>query len=304
MSVNPADSYIAQLLKAKPVDSFSLAINCDSDQLCAGVPLPAIRTRYDRNLFAMYRFLDTADSSTPVDAYLSMFEGRILLRNSNDCCVPDVSLVVGGPGDRPVVGVWDKKEPAPDQAQVTIGFFQSGLWRLPPSIAGGPGGVEFEFGKAGDTPLAGDWDGDGVDSVGVFRNGQWLLRNSNSPGTADIEFSFGEEADLPVVGDWNGDGVDTIGVFRDGRWMLSNKNAAGPADHTIEHGSVGDQPLAGDWDGDGVDTVGVFIDGFFSFRSTNTGPALLREFDYGWFGDIPIIGDWDGDGVDTIAVAR
>ena len=29
--------------------------------------------------------------------------------------------------------------------------------------------------SAGDTPVAGDWDGDGIDEIGVLRNGTFYL---------------------------------------------------------------------------------------------------------------------------------
>ena len=42
----------------------------------------------------------------------------------------------------------------------------------------------FAFGQPGDQPVAGDWNGDGIDTIGVYRpsTGQFLLRNSNTNG--------------------------------------------------------------------------------------------------------------------------
>jgi hypothetical protein len=34
------------------------------------------------------------------------------------------------------------------------------------------------FGNPGDYPIAGDWNGDGIDSVGIYRNGVFYLRNT------------------------------------------------------------------------------------------------------------------------------
>jgi hypothetical protein len=52
--------------------------------------------------------------------------------------------------------------------------------------------------------LAGDWNGDGIDTVAVFRNGAFFLRNSNTSGVSDIAFALGIAGDIPLVGDWDG----------------------------------------------------------------------------------------------------
>ena len=28
--------------------------------------------------------------------------------------------------------------------------------------------IVFDFGQAGDQPIAGDWDGDGIDTIGIY----------------------------------------------------------------------------------------------------------------------------------------
>ena len=42
--------------------------------------------------------------------------------------------------------------------------------------------------------MAGDWDGDGDDSVGVYRPsaGEFFLKNDNTAGFADATFSAGD----------------------------------------------------------------------------------------------------------------
>jgi hypothetical protein len=52
--------------------------------------------------------------------------------------------------------------------------------------------------------LAGDWDGDGIDSIGIYRNGLFYLRNSNTQGFADMVFALGNNGDVPIAGDWDG----------------------------------------------------------------------------------------------------
>ena len=52
---------------------------------------------------------------------------------------------------------------------------------------------QFIFGDPGDKLTAGDWDGDGDDTVGVYRpsNGMFYVRNSNTQGNADATFPAG-----------------------------------------------------------------------------------------------------------------
>jgi len=49
--------------------------------------------------------------------------------------------------------------------------------------------LSFFFGNPGDQILAGDWDGDGDDTVGVYRSstGRLYLNLTNSNGAADWE---------------------------------------------------------------------------------------------------------------------
>src|SRR5205823_724902 len=73
----------------------------------------------------------------------------------------------------------------------------------------------FHYGEPGDMPVAGDWNGDGVDKVGVYRGGKWILDTNNNHriDAQDKVFELGGAGDKPVVGDWNDDGTDDPGVF-------------------------------------------------------------------------------------------
>jgi hypothetical protein len=174
----------------------------------------------------------------------------------------------------------------------------------PPDITIGP-----NFYQAGDIPLTGDFDGDGIDTSGIFRpaNSVFLL-SDRTDGSVTTGVFFGQAGDLPITGDWDGDGKDGVGVFRPsaGKFFLRNKITPGPADITVTFGAAGDTPLAGDWDGDGDDTIGVFRNSnrTFLLRNKNSaGPADITVA-FGAINDLPITGDWDGDGDDTIGVFR
>ncbi len=166
--------------------------------------------------------------------------------------------------------------------------------------------TEFFYGQASDVPIAGDWNGDGIDTIGIYRNGTFFLRNSNSSGFADLQFPFGATGDIPIAGDWDGDGIDTVGIVRGNTIFLRNTNTAGNADVQFNYGTSTDTFITGDWNGDGVDTIGCFrpTNGFVYIRNTNTTGIADFEFFYGTTGDKPVVGDWNGDNVDTIGIVR
>ncbi|HVT99555.1 MAG TPA: VCBS repeat-containing protein [Acidobacteriaceae bacterium] len=191
-----------------------------------------------------------------------------------------------------------------------LGHFRpsTAQWTLemaPPGSTSPPAAKTFVYGNPNDTPLVGDWNGDGVETQGVWRQGQWLLSNTLGNGTADVTFSFGGTTDLPVVGDWDGDGKATPGTYRNGVFSLRNSNSAGPADLTFGFGDPGNIPVVGDWNGDGIDTVGVYDPAHATFLLTNN-PAGASIADVvvplGDVGMRPVVGDWDADGKVTIGV--
>lgn len=166
---------------------------------------------------------------------------------------------------------------------------------------------------AGQRGVAGDWNGDGVDTIGSFTDGVWKYRNSNfvtGYATTPVSVNFGSPGDLPIAGDWNNDGIDTPGVYRPstGQFFLTNSTAANPpVDITVVFGIGEDLPVAGDWNADGIDSVGVFRPSAGQFFLTDDNvqtPNIDQTFFFGVAGDLPTAGDWNGNGVDTIGVWR
>jgi hypothetical protein len=180
-------------------------------------------------------------------------------------------------------------------------------WYLRNANTTGVSQVAFNYGDAGQTPVAGDWNGDGVDSPGLFRGttANWWLANSFT-GTTDAGFVYGSPGMTPVVGDWNGNGNDSVGVKTGGRWHVSNSNSGLPASSVFTFGNPsGDIPLAGDWDGNGTETPGLYRTSNRAFYLSNspTG-SLVTGIALGIAGDVPVVGDWNGDGKDSIGVFR
>jgi hypothetical protein len=67
------------------------------------------------------------------------------------------------------------------------------------TLAGGNADQQVAYGRAGDLPMVGNWDGAGGVGLGIYRgHGQWLLRDSVSGGNATTEFAYGTPTDTPV----------------------------------------------------------------------------------------------------------
>lgn len=172
-----------------------------------------------------------------------------------------------------------------------------------------PAPSRFTYGRIGDVPLIGDWDGDRVETPSVRRSNVYFVRNSLTSGVADSSFSYGWSSDIPLSGDWDGDGIDTLGVFRNGRFFLRNSNSSGVADIDFVLGQRGDVPIAGDWDRDGRDEVGLQRGNQMMLWNSDDASrrdpgAPFRSFDFGRVGDTPFVGDWNHDGYDTVGLRR
>jgi hypothetical protein len=177
--------------------------------------------------------------------------------------------------------------------------FRNGVWYLRTYVA--PVSITtFGFGRAGDIPVMGDWNGDGSKTAGVVRGRLWYLRNSNSKGPSNVVFSFGRIGDVPVVGDWDGDGDDTPGVVRcvdractSRQWFVRN-SLTGGATTVTTFGGPG-TPMVADWDNLGGDTPGM-VDRNSVWSYTNAFDSTVEgRFRFGTRGDKPVVGSWNID---------
>lgn len=185
-----------------------------------------------------------------------------------------------------------------------------------------PAQRRFQFGRSntgfyGLYALAGDFDGDGIDTVAVvdLRTYEYKLGSENSSGDSFLTtFSFpgvvlpSEPGGFlwPLAGDFDGDGTDTVGLFdnRNNTFHLKNSNDSSPVDLVVPFGSPGTYPVIGDYDGDGIDTLGVYdpVSDQFSLRNSNSSGAPDLVFTFLDTFGLPLFGDFDGDGIDTPAI--
>jgi hypothetical protein len=144
-------------------------------------------------------------------------DGFFYARNSNDQGIADAECFAGDPADIPLVGDWD------GDGDDNLGIYRPSeqmFYLFTITCTGSPMGaaqISFLFGNPGDKPVAGDWDGDGIDEVGLHREttGFFYWRNTLDTGIASGEIFFGDPGDRFVSGDWGViDYVDTPAVFR------------------------------------------------------------------------------------------
>ena len=207
----------------------------------------------------------------------------------------DLSARLGGAEDQPLVGDWDGDGKddigvfGPDRSARGYGEpREAGLPDAanraasdPPdsasdrqnrpvrsSMLGAGGAVQVEavnhvlvLPEAG-AAVAGDFNGDGIDTIALFRDGQWLIDvdGDGRLSPADIELTFGQPGDRPVAGDFDGNGIADIGIYRDGTWLIQTELTEGQTapDTVIMLGVPDDSPVVGDWNDDGRDDAGVF----------------------------------------------
>jgi hypothetical protein len=180
--------------------------------------------------------------------------------------------------------------------------------------------IQFDGGNvpAWFQPVAGDWDGNGVDTVGLFNanNNKWFFY---SDANASVDYSFQGPA-LPstsfraVAGNWDGIGGDTVGLYdpATGIWYLNNAfdGTAEPATLIEWQGpKVGAhwQVIVGDWDGNGTDTPGLYNprnNRWFLYNDTDNKTVDIKVFgpqhNSPWWQ--AIAGDWNSTGSDKIGL--
>lgn len=177
-------------------------------------------------------------------------DGFVYLRNSNTQGIADVRYFFGNPGDLPIAGDFDADgcdtvsiyRPSEGRAYIIneLGSGEQGV---------GAADVAYFFGNPGDKPFAGDFNGDGIDTVGLHRESTGLVyfRDSHTQGVADNEYFFGDPDDRLVAGDWTGVGFSTPALFRpsESRLYFRHTNTQGVADNSFLLGDSWFLPVAG-----------------------------------------------------------
>jgi len=163
----------------------------------------------------------------------------------------------------------------------------------------------------GDTPVVGDFNGDGKSDPAIWRGniGVWIIPMSPSFNTYQF-YAWGTTGDKPVAADVDGDGHSDIGYWRPstGVWgFLQSTHAYSYASPLFfSWGQTGDKPVMTDYDGDGLADPAVVIPPAggqsqayrILLSSASYSPASSLTIPAGWpgLGDTPVPADYDNDG--------
>ncbi|MGA5303764.1 FG-GAP repeat domain-containing protein [Nucisporomicrobium flavum] len=177
------------------------------------------------------------------------------------------------------------------------------------------------FAAGTETPLVGDFNGDGRDDIATFTRGSAAdvyvaLSTGHSFVGTGVKWHnyFAAGTEIPAVGDFNGDGRDDIATFTRGSsadvyvalstgysfsgtgWKWHNYFAAGT-----------EIPAVGDFNGDGRDDIATFTRGSSAdvYVALSTGSSFSgtgwKWHNYFAVGtELPSVGDFNGDGRDDI----
>ena len=169
----------------------------------------------------------------------------------------------------------------------------------------GRANIQLAYGERSDEVYAGDWDGNGTDTLMVRRGNVFYIRNSTTSGPADGVFAYGDPGDTVLVGDWDGNGSDTLAVRRGGTYFIKNSVNTGTADTVFSYGDPGDPVLVGNWDGQDGDTLMVRRGGHYFVKNDLSTGVASSDFFYGDPGDEILTGRWSSGQVgDTLGVRR
>lgn len=177
------------------------------------------------------------------------------------------------------------------------------------------------FAPGAETPLTGDFNGDGKDDIVTFTHGSAndvyvaLSNGSSFGGGVKWHDWFALGGEVPAVGDFNGDGKDDIAVFTNdslGDVYVALSNGGAFVGTTVKwhdwFAPNGEFPAIGDVNGDGLDdivtfTLGNVNDVYVALSNGSGFGAGVKWNDFfGLNGEQPRVGDVNGDGKDDIVV--
>lgn len=187
----------------------------------------------------------------------------------------------------------DKNANAAPPADLAVWRPSSGTWY----VLGVNGQTTYGYGANGDTPVQGDYDGDGKTDFAVVRpaSGSWDWYIAYSAG-GSAGFTFGVTSDTPVIADYDGDGKSDPALFRPSTRVWYIMRSSDSTTISPQYGNSGDVPAQADFDGDGKTDLTVFRGSNTTFYTTRSSDSGSQSTSFGNSGDKPVSADYDGDG--------
>jgi hypothetical protein len=250
----------------------------------------------------------TNDDSYVTGTKMGVFRGgQFYLDQTGDGGMQESHVAFGASNSVPLAGDWngDGKD---ELWTVSYNTSRGGLdWSIDLDYAGGAAEQIVQFGLNGDTPVAGDFNGDGRDDVAIVRYNasrgglDWYIDLNHDGYLAEQVVEFGLNGDVPVAGDLNGDGRDEVAVVRYNAsrggldWYIDLNHDGYLAEKVVQYGLSGDVPVVGDWNNDGRDDVGIVRNGTDWYLDlTNDGGYAEKIVRFGLAGDKYVAGNWSG----------
>jgi hypothetical protein len=234
--------------------------------------------------------------------------------NSSTNYTTSTTVSFGLSSDLPVPGDYDgdgKIDPA--VYRLPTSQWDPGQWIILTSSSNYTASIVVSLGTNGDTPVPGDYDGDGKTDPAVYMpaTGRWrILYSSTSYATGSGPVSWGGGAATPVPGDYDGDGKTDPAVYFQSTgqwWILYSSTSYTTNSGGVAWGGGAAVPAPGDYDGDGKVDPAVYFPStgqwwiLYSSTSYTTNSGAVS---WGVSSDVPVPGDYDGDGKTDPAVYR
>jgi hypothetical protein len=168
-----------------------------------------------------------------------------------------------------------------------------------------------QFGRSGDVPLSGDWDGDGRADAAVYRDGAaagdqsfFFYRPSSVSGSDFTPVFWGTNGDQPVRGDFDGDGRRDAALFRPSNavWYILQSSNGQPRFQSF--GLASDRRAAADYDADGRADLAVFRSTTNTWYILNSATGSVSYVPWGIGSDSLVPADYNGDGRADVATYR
>jgi Trypsin len=238
--------------------------------------------------------------------------GPLVVNTPRGKAVAGIVSAGGVCGDPEDMGTYTRVASYADWIANTMGTNERLTWYIDTDLSG-VSNIRKSYGRFGDRPIPGDYDGDQIQDLALLRvvdgNWQWIV-DTNRDGQTDLRKDFGEVTDYPYPADYNGDGATDFTVVRNvgDRWEWRvDIDRDGVAETVVNYGRYSDGLVPANYAGDNkADFALLRVDGDqwqWIVDHNHDGETDLRK-NYGLKTDLPFPGDYSNDGKADFAVVR